>query len=145
MARQTTVLNKAFREQQHPQPLDHWVDNPFMGQQVGNCSSFSSTHSLANVFSMHCGPRASPLCVQHSIQLTSPTHSKLIDIPIPKIWILKTLTLKVQGQGWGQSQSHKLVPTSYRLTSFWFRVNPPFHSYDRAFFKFDPQNPRSKS
>ena len=42
-----------------------------MGQQVGNCNSFTSTHYLANVFAMHCGPRASPVCVQHCIQLTS--------------------------------------------------------------------------
>ena len=31
----------------------------FMGQQVGNCKSFTLTHYLADIFAMHCGPRAS--------------------------------------------------------------------------------------
>ena len=79
-----------------------------MGQRVGNCESFASTHYLTNVLAMHCGPRAKPLCVQHCIQLTSllfqvnrPPHSKV------------------------KCLSHNLGPTSYRLTSFWFHANPP--------------------
>ena len=95
------------------QPLDLWMDNPFMGQQVRNCNSFTSTHNLDNVFAMHNldnvfamhrGPRASPLCIQHYIQLTSlsfqvnePSHSKNM--------ATKMLTSKIKGQGhrWGQS------------------------------------------
>ena len=56
-----------------PQRVDQWMDSPFMGSQVGNCNSFISTHYLANVFSMHCGPRASPLC-----PTLYPTHISFI-------------------------------------------------------------------
>ena len=58
---------------------------------------------------MYCGPRASPLCVQHCIQLTSisfhvnrPSHSYNMAI--------ENLTLKIQGQshGWGQSLKSQL-------------------------------------
>ena len=49
---------------------------------------------------------------------------------------IKNLILKIQcqGHGWGRSLSHNLGLTSYRPTSFWFHVNPPSYSYDRAFF-----------
>ena len=65
-----------------PQPLDQWTNSPFMGQQVGNCKSFTLAHSLANLFAMHCDPRESPSCIRHYIQLASllfqvdqPSHS----------------------------------------------------------------------
>ena len=54
-----------------PQPLDQWMNSPFIGQQVGNCRSFTLTHYFANLFAMHCGRRSIPLCIQHHIQLTS--------------------------------------------------------------------------
>ena len=50
---------------------DQWTNSPFIGQQVGNCKSFTLTHYLADLFVMHCGPRPIPLCIQHHIQLTS--------------------------------------------------------------------------
>ena len=55
-------IHKVFREWLQPSV-------PFMGQQIGNCLSFTMTQYL-NVFAMHCGPRASPLCIQQCIQLT---------------------------------------------------------------------------
>ena len=65
-----------------PQPLDQWTNSPFIGQQVGNCKSFTLIHYLADLFAMHRGPRSIPLCIQHHIQLTSlsfrvsrPSHS----------------------------------------------------------------------
>ena len=75
--------NKAFREQDPSAPiLDQWMNSPFMGQQVGNCKSFTSTHYLADLFAMHCDPRASPLWIRHCIRRTSllfqidqPSHS----------------------------------------------------------------------
>ena len=54
-----------------PQPLDQWMNSPFIGQQVGNRKSFTLTHYLADLFAMHHGPRPIPLCIQHHIQLTS--------------------------------------------------------------------------
>ena len=65
-----------------PQPLDQWTNSPFMGQQVGNCKSFTLAHSLANLFAMHCDPKESPSRIRHYIQLASllfqvdqPSHS----------------------------------------------------------------------
>ena len=65
-----------------PQPLDQWTNSPFMGQQVGNCKSFTLTHYLAELFAMHYDPRASPSWIGHCIQLASllfqvdqPSHS----------------------------------------------------------------------
>ena len=55
----------------NPQPLDQWTNSPFIGQQVGNCKSFTFTHYLADLFAMHRSPRSIPLCIQHHIQLTS--------------------------------------------------------------------------
>ena len=42
-------------------------------------------------------------------------------------------------------QSHNVSVTSYRLTSLWFHVNRPSHSWDTAFLKIDIENPRSRS
>ena len=85
------------------------MDSPFVGQKVGYCKSFKSKLYLANVFAMHCGPGASPWCVQHCIQLTSlslkfnrPSHSQDM--------VIKISILKIQGQGhvWGQSLKSRL-------------------------------------
>ena len=54
-----------------PQPLDQWTNSPFIGQQVGNCKSFTLTHYLADLFAMHHGPRSIVLCIQNHIKLTS--------------------------------------------------------------------------
>ena len=55
-----------------------------------------------------------------------------------KIWPSKS-KVKVIAQG------HIIGITSYRLASLWFHVNRPSHSRDTAFFKFDRENPRSRS
>ena len=143
-------LTRRSENDNTPQPLDQWINSPFMGQKAGNCNSFTSYHYLSNVFPMHCGLRAIPLCAQQWAQLKSLSNLKSlkwIDLPIPKIWILKIWPWKskVKAMGEVKVSSHNLGPTSYRLTSFWFHVNPPSSSYDRAFLKFDLQNSRSKS
>ena len=65
------------------------MNSPFIGQQVGNRTSFTLTHYLADLFAMHPGPRSIPLCIQHHIQLTSlsfqvsrPSHSWVTAISI---------------------------------------------------------------
>ena len=68
---QMIMITRCSENDNTPQPLDQWTNSPFMGQQVGNCKSFTLTHNLADLFAMHYGPRASPLCVQYCIQLTS--------------------------------------------------------------------------
>ena len=98
-----TILDKTFRERQHPSALDRWTNSPFIGQQAGNCKSFTSTHYLADWFAMHHGPRSIPLCIQHHIQLMIPFIPS--QSTLPEIHQFQCFTLKIQGQGhrWGQS------------------------------------------
>ena len=51
---------------------------------------------------------------------------------------------KVKVMGEVKVQSHNVSVTSYQLTSFWFHVNRPSHSWDTAFSKFHLQNPGSR-
>ena len=97
------IGNKAFNT---PQPLDQWTNSPFIGQQVGNCKSFTLTHYLANLFAKHHGPRSIPLCIQHHIQFTSlsfqvsrPSHSEIKQ--------LQYFSLKIEGQGHGRGEHWK--------------------------------------
>ena len=106
-----------------PQPLDQWTKSPFIGQQVGNCKSFTLTHYLADLFAMHRGPRSIPMCIQHHIQLTSLS------------WVMGEVKV------W----SHNVSLTFYRLTSLSLHVNRPSHSWDTKFSNFDLENPRSRS
>ena len=76
------ALTRRSENDNTPKPLDQWTNSPFIGQQVGNCKSFTLTHYLADLFAMHRGPRSIPMCIQHHIQLTSlsfqlsrPSHS----------------------------------------------------------------------
>ena len=80
--KKTVLITRRSENDNTPHPLDQWTNSPFMGQHVENCTSFTLTHYLANVFAMHCRSRACPLCVQHCIQVTSislqvnqPSHS----------------------------------------------------------------------
>ena len=59
-----------------------------------------------------------------------------------KIWTWKS---KVKVMGQGNVKSHKVGVASYWLTPLPFHVNLPFHSWDTAFWKFDLENPRSRS
>ena len=71
-------------------------------------------------------------------------HSKSIDLPIPKMWLLKMWPWKskVKVMGDVKVQSHNMSLASYRLTSFWFHINRLSHSWDPVFLKFDLENPR---
>ena len=90
------------------QPLDQWMDSPFIGQQVGNCNSFTSTHHLANVFDINCHALwAKSKTIVHPTLY--PNHISFIPsqstFPFLKYGYqpIKNLTLKIQGHGWGQS------------------------------------------
>ena len=67
------IANRTRRSENDntPQPLDQWTNSSFIGQQVGNCKSFTLTHYFADLSAMHRGRRSIPLCIQHHIQLTS--------------------------------------------------------------------------
>ena len=76
------LITRRSENDNTPQPLDQWTNSPFIGQQVGNCKSFTLTHYLADLFAMHRGPRSISFCIQNHIQLTSlsfqvsrPSHS----------------------------------------------------------------------
>ena len=71
-------LTRRSENDNTPQPLDQWTNSPFIGQQVGNCKSFTLTHYLANLFAKHRGPRSIPLCIKHHIHY--PTHIPFIPI-----------------------------------------------------------------
>ena len=58
------------------------------------------------------------------------------------IWPWKS---KVKVMGEGKVESHNMGPTFYRLTSLSFHVNRPSHSWNTTFWKFDLENPRSRS
>ena len=66
-----TALTRRSENDNTPQPLDQWTNSSFIGQQVGNCKSFTLTHYFADLSAMHRGRRSIPLCIQHHIQLTS--------------------------------------------------------------------------
>ena len=104
-----TMKTRHSENDNTPQPLDQWMDSPYMGQQDRNCKSFTSTHYMANVFAMHCGPRASPLCIQQSIQLTS-LSLQVNQLSHSQNMAIKNFTLKIQGQdhGWGQRLKSQL-------------------------------------
>ena len=148
--------NKLTRHSENdntPQPLDQWMDNPSIGQQVGNCNSFTLTH--------YCGPRASPLYAQHvgrmiSYRLISlsfhvdcpppppPPHSFLgysclPPPPPPPPWKSK---VKVMDEVKAKSRDVSL--TSYRLTSLWFHVHRLSHSWETAFSKIDLEKSKVK-
>ena len=121
-----------------PQPLDQLTNSPFIGQQVGNCKSFTLTHCLADLFATHHDSRSIPLHTQHHIQLTSlsfqvsqPSHSWVTAISIFLPW------KSSQGHGCGQSfiDSHP-----FRSMSISHPI--PFLRYD--FFKIWPWKSKVK-
>ena len=61
---------------------------------------------------------------------------------ILKIWPRKS---KVKDMGEVNVESHNMGPRFYWLTSLLFHVNWPFQSWDTAFWKFYPENPRWRS
>ena len=71
-----TLSTRRSENDNTPQPLDQWTNSPFLGEQDGNCTSFTLTHYLADLFAMRCGPRASPLYI--SIIQQYPTRISFI-------------------------------------------------------------------
>ena len=65
------IITRRSENDNTPQPLDQWTNSSFIGQQVGNCKSFTLTHYFADLSAMHRGHRSIPLCIQHHIQLTT--------------------------------------------------------------------------
>ena len=129
-----------------PQLLDQWMDSPFMGHRAISLETVTVSHlPITCPMYLPCTVAQEKVhCASNILCNSYLLHSKSIDLPIPKILPLKIWPGKSKVKVMGQVKvlSHNLVPTSYRLTSFWFHVTLLFLW---AFFKSDLQNPRSKS
>ena len=105
------------------------MNSPFIGQQVGDCESFTLTHYLAALFAMHLGPRSIPLCIHNHIQESTFPFLRYSNFNILP-WKSK---VKVMGEV--KVWSHNVTLTSYRFTSLSFHVNGPSHSWDIQHFQ----------
>ena len=74
-----------------------------MGQQVGNCNSFSSTHYLDNYLPCTVAQEEAH-CTSNIVSNSHVFHSKSIDIPIPKIWLLKFDLENPRSRSWVRSK-----------------------------------------
>ena len=118
-----------------------------MGQQVANCKSFTLTHYLAVLFAMHCGPRGSPLCVQHCIQPISFIQSQStipflkygyekIDLENPRSrsWVRLTFKVKtlvqhpIDSHTFGPMLIDPLIPMIELFKIFTFKIQGQSHS-----------------
>ena len=141
------ILNKAFRERQHPL-------SPQISEQIAllwaNRLETARVSHWPITWPIYLPCTVTQEQAHHGSDIVSNSHlfySKSINLPIPKIWLLKIWHWKSKVKVMGEVKvlSHNLSPTSYRLTFFWFHVNSPSYCYDKAFLKFCLQNPRSKS
>ena len=125
-----------------PQPLNQWMGNPFMSQQVGKVLQFHIDPLLGQcichamwatskpvvrppLYPTHTSFIPSHVDVNYSIVRFCVIHFEAISQPAPKL-LNSTMGLNIK--------NHNLSPTPYRVTSFWLHDNPPSDSYDRTFF-----------
>ena len=140
-----------------PQPPDQWMNSLFKGQQVGNCMSCTSTHYLANVLAMHCGPRASepivhPTLYPTHISFIHPTHISFIpsqsNFPFLKYGYQKFDLENQRSRSWmrskfkvitwvqhpldshpfGSMSIHPLIPTIDLFLNLTFKIQGQSHS-----------------
>ena len=143
------LISKKTRRSENdntPQPLDQWTNSPFMGNRLET----ARVSHWPITWPIYLPCTVTQEQAHHESDIVSNSHlfySKSINLPIPKIWLFKIWPWKSKVKFMGEVKvlSHNLSPTSYRLTFFWFHVNSPSYCYDKAFFKFCLQNPRSKS
>ena len=121
------------------------MNSPFIGQQVGNCTSFTLTHYFADLFAMHVAQGQSH-CASNIISNSHPFHSKWVKPPNPELQQFQYFTLKMQGQGQGCGQSLKSQCESNMLSTHIPFVPCqsaiPFLRYD--FFKIWPWKSKVK-
>ena len=87
---QSNKSNKAFREPyKHPHPLDQWTNSPFMGQQFRNCKNFTLTQIIWQIYLPCTVAQEQAHCASNVVSTLHIFHSKSINLPIPKIWLLK--------------------------------------------------------
>ena len=108
---------KVFWERQHPsaprscsERIAHsWAN------RLATVTSFTLTHNLADLFAMHYGPRASPLCVQYCTQRLF--HSKSIDLPTHKIWLLNFDLESPRSRSWLMSKFEVITWVQHPIDS----------------------------
>ena len=104
-----------------PQPLDQWMNSPFMGQQVG-------MWSICPVLWATRKPIVHPKLY--------PTHISFIPsqstFPLLKYGYQKFNLENPRSSSWERSKFKVTIWVQHQFTSFY--DNPPSYSYNRAFF-----------
>ena len=102
-----TLWTRRSENDNTPQPLAQWTNSPFIGQQVGNCKSFTcKSWPITWPIYLPCTVvQGQTHCASNIISNSHPFHSKWVDPPNPEIQQFQNLTLKIQGQGhgWGHN------------------------------------------
>ena len=109
------VITRRSENDNTPQPLDQWMNSSFMGQQVGNCKC---SHWLITWLIYLPCLSSIPPCIQHHIQLTSPSLSEST-LPFLRYSDFNILAWKskVKVMGEVKVESYNMGPTFYWLTS----------------------------
>ena len=118
-----------------PHPLDRWTNNPFMGQQVGNCK-FHIDPLLGWSICHAPWPKVNPTVHRTWYPFNTPFIPSQTTLPFLRYSNFNILPWKskVKVIGEVKVQSHNMGATSYRFKSRFYHVNPPSHSYDIDFF-----------
>ena len=120
-----------------PQPLDQWTISPFIGQQVGNCKSFTLTHYWADLFAMHSGivhPTSYPTHIPFI-----PCGSTLPFLSYSNFNVLPSKS-KVKVMGEGKVESHNILLSHIPFIPCQLAI--PFLRYN--FFKIWPWKSKVK-
>ena len=146
---ESNVYQKTTRRSENDnslQPIHQWRNSPFIGQQVGNCKSFTLTHYLVDLFAMHRGPSLIPLCIQHHIQLTSLSFQVS---QTSHFWVTAISIFYLENprsRSWVRSKFEVTTCVQHSIDSHPFRSMSIGHPIpDTTFSKFDLENPRSRS
>ena len=134
---QHQCLTRRSENDNTPQPLDQWTNSPFIGQQVGNCKSFTLTHYLVDQFVQGQSHFASNI-----ISNSHPFHSKWVNPPNPEIQQFRNLKIQGQGHGWGQNLKSQSNILSTHIPFVPCQSAIPFLRYD--FFKIRPWKSKVK-
>ena len=82
--------------------LYHIIDSLTIGDKT--CNSFTSTHYLTNVFAIHTMAQEQAHCASNIVSKSHLFHSKLITLPIPKIWLLNIWPWKSKVKVMGEAK-----------------------------------------
>ena len=78
-----SIITRHSENDNTPQPLDQWMNSPFIGQQFGNCKSFTLTPTWP-IYLPCTVAQGQSHCASNIITNSHPFHSKWADPPIPE-------------------------------------------------------------